>query len=276
MIKDTKISIIVPTKNSEKTLDSCLMSIKTQSYKNYQIIVVDNSSTDKTLKIAKKYTKKVFIKGPERSAQRNFGAKKAKGDYVFFVDSDMKLTKHVLKQCVDILAKGKYIKGIIIPEESFGKGFWANAKKLERSFYVGVDFMEASRFFERKAFLSAGGFDESMISGEDWHMSQIISKEGSIERIHAKILHNEGDLTLRKTVSKKFYYAKHFSRYVDLNENEHIKGQISIFRRYALFFSKPGMLLKDPILGIGMLFMKTCEFGAGAIGYAYSILINKA
>ena len=59
------VSVIVPTKNSSKTLEACLRSIKEQSYKNIEIIVVDNNSIDDTKESAKKYTDKVFNFGPE-------------------------------------------------------------------------------------------------------------------------------------------------------------------------------------------------------------------
>ena len=76
---DNLVSIIIPTLNEEASLEICLKSIKKQTYKNLETIVVDNFSKDRTPEIAKKYTKLVFKKGNERSAQRNFGAKKAKG-----------------------------------------------------------------------------------------------------------------------------------------------------------------------------------------------------
>ena len=81
-MKKPLLSVIVPTKNSERFLERCLKSIKSQTYKNLEIIVVDNNSNDKTKEIAEKYTKLVFNKGPERSAQRNFGVLKSKGEFV--------------------------------------------------------------------------------------------------------------------------------------------------------------------------------------------------
>ena len=68
-----KVSVIVTTKNEAKNIGRCLQSIQNQTYKAIEIIVVDNFSKDETKRIAKKFTKKVFDKGPERSAQRNLG-----------------------------------------------------------------------------------------------------------------------------------------------------------------------------------------------------------
>ena len=94
------VSIIITTKNEEKNIGRCLKSIKKQACPNIEIIVVDNNSIDKTKQITKKYTKNVFNKGPERSAQRNFGAQKAKGKYLLFLDADMTLSPQLIKKAV--------------------------------------------------------------------------------------------------------------------------------------------------------------------------------
>ena len=153
MEDNSLVSVIVPTYNSNKYLDECLNSIKNQTYKNTELIVIDNNSTDNTKEIARRYTDKVYNQGPERSAQRNFGVNQSNGEYVVIIDSDMVLADKVIESCVEKIQVGENIKGIIIPEESFGEGFWAQCKKLEKSFYVGVKWMEAARFFEKKAFL---------------------------------------------------------------------------------------------------------------------------
>lgn len=166
-MKNDLVSIIITTKNSAKTLKSLLVSIKKQSYKRKEIIIVDNNSSDKTLNIAKKYTENIFLKGPERSSQRNYGALKSKGNYLFFLDSDMVLEEHVIKQCVE---KSKYKLDkceVIVPEKSFGKGFWAKAKILERNINEGEFFFEAARFFPKKIFKQAKGYDESLTGPEE-------------------------------------------------------------------------------------------------------------
>lgn len=264
------VSVIVPTKNSSSTLEKCLASIESQTYDAIEIIVVDNFSNDNTPKIAKKFTKKFYSEGPERSAQRNFAVKKASGDYVAIIDSDMILTPTVIAECIEAI-KPKGTAGVIIPEESFGEGFWADCKKLERSFYVGVSYMEAARFFRRSDFLRVGGYNEAMVSGEDWDLSQRIETLGKLGRTKSFIYHDEGHISLWKSISKKFYYAQKFTHYKDSDTvSPKVAKQTSVTGRYQLFFSQPKKLFKKPLLGVGMLFMKTCEFGFGAAGYIKS------
>lgn len=269
MKKDTLplVSVIVTTRNEEKNIATCLKSVTAQTYKNIEIIVVDNNSTDGTKQISISFTKLVFDKGPERSAQRNFGASKSHGEYLLFLDADMKLSKNVIKDCVSKI-KISNVGGIIIPEESYGIGFWAKCKALERSFYIGNDMIEAARFYPRKIFLSCGGFDEELTGPEDWDLSQKIREDFRIDRIKSFIYHNEGSLSLFKTVKKKYYYSQKFARYIKNESNSrYVKKQFGIIQRYAIFLSQPRHLFRDPTLALGMLFMKTCEFIAGGLGY---------
>ncbi len=266
------VSIIIPTKNSAEFLADCLQSILAQAYPSIETIVVDNHSTDRTLSIAQAYADKVFTHGPERSAQRNYGSKQAKGQYVLFIDSDMVLSVNVVGDCVataQSLSKGDaWFGGIVIPEESFGQGFWAKCKQLEKSFYVGVDWMEAARFYDKNIFDQVGGWNEQMISGEDWDLSQRVQHMAKLARIKSPIYHNEGKVTLIQTVRKKYFYAKHFSRYKQVNGHSVvISNQMSPLARYSLFIKQPHRLFKNPLIGTGMLVMKTGEFTGGAIGY---------
>src|SRR5438067_8925335 len=108
MVKDglALVSVIVPTRNSARFLPACLDSVTRQSYRRIEIIVVDNHSTDGTDQIARLYTSKVFECGPERSAQTNFGARQAKGEYLYKVDSDFVLDSNVVQSCVEEMSKG--------------------------------------------------------------------------------------------------------------------------------------------------------------------------
>ncbi|HSX17222.1 MAG TPA: glycosyltransferase [Patescibacteria group bacterium] len=265
------VTVIVTTRNNHKTLDACLASIVNQAYEPIELIVVDRDSSDGTKMIARYYTSLVFNCGPERSAQRNFAVSKASGEYVVIIDSDMELTPHVIQDCVDTMHYRPQTSGIIIPEESFGQGFWAQCKSLERSFYHGNDAIEAARFFAKSTYQDVGGYDETMVSGEDWDLSARVRNLGKIERISSIIRHNEGNFKLIQSLRKKYYYAGQAKAYLRKNKvGNKLTASSGPIARYKLFFSRPGKLLVNPFLGFGMLFMKTCEFGFGAVGYLTS------
>lgn len=89
-----KVSIIVPIYNTEKYLEACLDSIKNQTHKNLEIILVDDGSTDNSAKIidafakSDKRVKTIHQKNAGQSAARNRGLKEATGDFISFIDSD--------------------------------------------------------------------------------------------------------------------------------------------------------------------------------------------
>lgn len=89
-----KISIIIPSYNEEKNISRCLDSVLNQTFTDFEILCVDDSSSDNTFEIIKNYFKKdsriVPLKNPKKgvSSARNFGIENAKGEYIGFVDSD--------------------------------------------------------------------------------------------------------------------------------------------------------------------------------------------
>lgn len=88
------ISVIVPMYNCEKTIDRCIQSVLNQENENWELLLIDDGSTDKTVEICKRYIRdndkvRVYKKengGP--SSARNYGIENAKGDYLVFLDSD--------------------------------------------------------------------------------------------------------------------------------------------------------------------------------------------
>ncbi|GAI08354.1 unnamed protein product, partial [marine sediment metagenome] len=94
------VSIIVMTRECEKTIETCLKSLLAQTYENKEIILVDNFSKDKTVEIARKYIDRIYLKGPERSSQMNFGLSVTNGKYIFFAAGDFHFHKEYIKKCV--------------------------------------------------------------------------------------------------------------------------------------------------------------------------------
>lgn len=109
-----KFSIIVPVYNVEDYLDKCLNSIKEQTYKNFEVIIVNDESPDNSQKIIDKYTKKdqrfkcYNKKNGGVSSARNHGLKYVKGDYLIFIDGDDYIDKYLLEKLNKELEKQNY------------------------------------------------------------------------------------------------------------------------------------------------------------------------
>ncbi len=235
MDRDQPVSVIVTTKNEEMVIARLLNSLRKQSYKNKEVIVVDNHSTDKTVEVVKKMGTAVYSFGPERSSQRNFGAKHANGMYLLFIDADMELSQDVLKECVEICRENPKVGAVIIPEQSIGRTYWEKVKAFERSFYnqEGDNTTDAARFFTKKAYLQAGGYDEAITGPEDWDLPESIKKLGfNIERINALIFHHEKINSLLDLARKKYYYALKSHRYLS-------KQNIPVFSPKTIYFLRP-------------------------------------
>lgn len=185
-----KISVIVPAYNAEKYIGQCIKALLNQSYRreDYEVIVVDDGSTDKTADIIKDYPLRyIYQKNQGPAAARNNGVKEAKGDIILFTDSDCIATPNWIEEMVrpfkssDIAAvKGAYLtnqKGVIarLAQVEFEERF-EMLKKAE-----SIDMVDTySAGFRRDIFLQMGGFDTSfpVANNEDTDLSYRMSKQG--------------------------------------------------------------------------------------------------
>jgi glycosyltransferase involved in cell wall biosynthesis len=257
------VSVIVPTRNSARTLEACLTSVRSQSYRPVELIVIDNGSSDGSLEIARQNADVLEQRGPERSAQRNRGAQVAHGDYLLFIDSDMTLSDDVVGDCVKAIAQSG-APAVVIPEVSFGEGFLARCRALERSCYAGDNDIEAARFFTRRAFEASGGFDESLTGPEDWDLSQRVARGNRLPRTASHILHDEGKLRLGTVLAKKRYYAMSSRRYWRKHRRATL-SQANLILRPA-FLRNWRRLIRHPVLTVGFLSLKSLEAAAGLSG----------
>lgn len=262
MREQPSVSVVIPTKNSETTLQRCLVSIRKQTYPNTEIIIVDSYSRDGTEKIAENCGVRIVESGAKRSEARNLGVNIARGEFVFFIDSDMELDSHVIEECVGKIKEG--YDAIIIPEISVGEGFWAKCRALEKLCYVGDDLIEGTRFFKKSVFKALGGYDPQLEAGEDWDLSNRVRKASyRIARVKRFVMHHEGRLSLRDSVKKKQYYAKTIDRYIQKHPDL-AKKQFRLLR--PAFIKNWRKMVADPIHTVGLFGMKICEFVVGRLG----------
>jgi len=122
------VSIIIPTYNSENFIEPTIKSVLVQSYQNFEIIIIDDSSTDNTIRILTRLRKEDnrinYYKIPHSgrpSIPRNFGINKAKGDLIAFLDSDDLWIKEKLKNQVEIIKKQPEFIFLYSMSITFGK-----------------------------------------------------------------------------------------------------------------------------------------------------------
>jgi glycosyltransferase involved in cell wall biosynthesis len=249
-----RISAVVPTRNSVRTIAACLESLRNQAHPDVELIVVDNNSTDGTAAVGQRLADVFINAGPERSAQRNRGAEAATGAVILYIDSDMVLEPDVCTQVADRFAAEPALGALIIPERSFGDGFLVACRILEKSLYVGDDDVEAARAFRREVIERIGGWDESLTAAEDWELSDRMRAGGvQIGRIEAFIWHDEGQISLLAQYRKKQYYGRWVAEYLQRTAD----ARSHVARPGVL--AHPGPLLRDPLHAAGMLTLKAVE-----------------
>lgn len=263
-----KVSVVITTKNEGLVIARLLQSLKKQSHKNLEVIVVDNNSTDQTKKKAEKSTKLIFNKGPERSAQRNFGLKKSKGKYVLFLDADMQLSRDVVKECVQ-LCERQGADAVVIPERSVATNFWERVKAFERSFYnqKGDPITDAARFYKKSLLRKLKGYDRSITGPEDWDLPDRVREAGyKISRAKSRILHFERIPSLYSLLKKKYYYGLGSYRYLKKHKLSPLGPKTVYFLR-PVFYRQWRKMVRSPGMSLPMLAMFVSEMLAGGLGF---------
>jgi len=259
------VSVIVPTRNSGKTLRDCLRSIKDQTYKNIEIVVVDNFSSDDTESITKELGIKFLRYGNERSSQMNFGVKMTKGEHLLFSYSDLYLEPSLVEDCVKYCRNNEKIDAIIIPIFTKPRdNFWVKCRSIERRITnMGDPLIECPRFYKRSSFEEIGGFDEELIF-EDYDITCRMKKAGfNLGKIKTPFLH-EDPSSLKDFVRGFYYYGKmaipnYIKKYPPLS-----MAQYSFIR--PLYFRHLSIFKEDPVHFLGLLFCRFVYYIATLIG----------
>lgn len=191
-----KFSVIIPTLNEETNLPHLLLSLSRQTQKDFEVIVSDGKSEDKTKDKALEFQSSInlkFVESPTRKLtfQRNFGAKHASGEYLVFLDADYKVDENFLEIFEEIIAKTNI--DVIVPismpitKSLFWKLYYQVANSgsfvtlmLRKPFAVGSAICVKKTIFDK-----IGGYDDSVYIYEDQYLIQELFKAGA-KIIYAK------------------------------------------------------------------------------------------
>ncbi len=210
------VSVIIPSRNSGRTITHSLRSITAQTYKTVEIIVVDCFSVDSTKQIAEKMGARVVSHGAERSVAKNLGAKLARGEYLYFMDADYQAATNVIATCVKAL---DYADGVLISNRDAAAN--STVSRLigsRREILSHTPLNVAVRFVKKEAFDRVGGFDPELFVGEDLDFHRRFIQHGfKVERSSAKEWHLGSPLDLKGLARRSLYYSKNQLRYASKN-----------------------------------------------------------
>jgi len=244
-----KISIVMPSYNSEAHLNECLQAIAEQSYTNFEVILVDCSDSDAPALIATKYPFVKVIRKQERfnpGQGRNFGVAFAKGAYIVFIDSDVVLDRCALDNIVKLAGSGERAFGGALElhqthrigiASDFEHYYFNHENQSSRPLNLKrTNLSSAFLIIEKKLFEAVGGFAD-IPRMQDTELTERIRHEMNINLAFepSAIGYQIQDSSLKKVLKKIFITGNniYFLRY----------GSNSKGRNILLFFTAPLMAL---------------------------------
>lgn len=221
------ISVVIPLYNKEKSISATLESVLAQTYTDYEVIIVDDGSTDNSLKIVRERVKEleservgvIHQNNSGVSAARNAGILAAKGDYVAFLDGDDLWNREFLKELVQLIEEypGKSIYGLGCEQIKRGE-----QPILNESYYRGesgwsyatMAFTGSSACVNKDDAMEVGMFDTRMTHGEDldmWWRLMLLHGGASDLHPYAFYIQDAENRAMHKTIPLE----KHIPYYID-------------------------------------------------------------
>lgn len=186
------VSVIVPTLNEEKFIAPLLECLRKQTWQNFEVIVADANSKDKTRKIAKKLGAKIVV-GGHQSFGRNNGAKYAKGEILLFLDADVKFNAQFMSNCYqNFLTENLDIACCYFDTTSLNfkmkmiYGLWNSSKYVRRKTKV-PDGESQCLWVKKSVFDAVGGFNEELKIAEDIDLiHRVVEKDYNFDILNYK------------------------------------------------------------------------------------------
>jgi glycosyltransferase involved in cell wall biosynthesis len=218
------ISIIIPALNEEQFLPHLLSSLVSQTSKDFEVIVVDGNSQDKTIALAETFKQKlpkltVLRSGRGVSHQRNIGAAQAKGNFLLFVDADSILLPYAIERIIGYIQKTK--------PTIFSTWFCPDSDSTNDAMVTLLANMviEGALLLHRpvaqgpltgiskKAFMEVGGYDEALAWGEDYDLTkrvcakcvELLILRDTLYVYSLRRMRHQGTLKLAQTYSKAVF-----------------------------------------------------------------------
>lgn len=258
-VNDSLVSIIVPIYNAEKYLDSCIQSVLRQTYTNWELILIDDGSTDKSGRIAEEYgfaDERITVfhqKNLGVSLARNQGIDEATGNYVVFLDADDELIEDCLAKTVNIAEEtnADVVAGRSCENQELFQDriIWTGAEALENSLKDHLFTYSACAKLIRREFIGKTRFTPDIRINEDsYFVFQLLCKQNVFVLTNDVIyFYRANSESLSRTVFSEKYFdilkvsdlkykkiEEQFPQMHDLAKNMLLKARMNVLRILAV------------------------------------------
>lgn len=258
-VNDSLVSIIVPIYNAEKYLDSCIQSVLRQTYTNWELILIDDGSTDESGRIAEEYgfaDERITVfhqKNLGVSLARNQGIDEATGNYVVFLDADDELIEDCLAKTVNIAEEtnADVVAGRSCENQELFQDriIWTGAEALENSLKDHLFTYSACAKLIRREFIGKTRFTPDIRINEDsYFVFQLLCKQNVFVLTNDVIYfyRANSESSSRTVFSEKYFdilkvsdlkYKKieeQFPQMHDLAKNMLLKARMNVLRILAV------------------------------------------
>jgi len=254
------VSIIIPTYNRAGFLKEAIKSVLAQTYKNIEVIVVDDGSTDNTPKLVKQFTDKriIYLRQENKGASsaRNKGIESARGNYIAFLDSDDIWLPQKIEKQLKIFNISRCNPGLVYTGIQY-MDYDGNLKKqkkiirfrgniLKRLLRKNIPGVGSTMLVKKECFEKCGLFDKRLPSRTDLDMLIRISRYFTVDRV-AEIL------ALERIHDKR----------ITADIGSKIKGRELLFKKIEPYLKKHRILLAKYLYGTGELYLRNKDFKTG-------------
>ena len=273
MKNNPTVSVIIPTYNRAYLIDRAIQSVLNQSYQDFEMIIVDDGSTDDTKEVVTEFQeqdKRIrYIRHEKNkggSAARNTGIKSAEGDYVAFLDDDdewlpAKIEKQVVKFQDSLDEVGVIYSGFFYVSDKTGKVISESVPTLRGNVYAnllsGCILGSPTPLIRKTCFQKAGLYDDTLPSAQDWDMWIRLSKYYEFDFIP-------------EILAKHYIHGGQIS--VDLNAK--IRAREKLMRKYQADLSKHPSILSVHLKQLGKLYCLAEQSKEGRKHFLDSIKLN--
>lgn len=258
-VNDSLVSIIVPIYNAEKYLDSCIQSVLRQTYTNWELILIDDGSTDKSGRIAEEYgfaDERITVfhqKNLGVSLARNQGIDEATGNYVVFLDADDELIEDCLAKTVNIAEEtnADVVAGRSCENQELFQDriIWTGAEALENSLKDHLFTYSACAKLIRREFIGKTRFTPDIRINEDsYFVFQLLCKQNVFvltndviyfyranSESSSRTVFSEKNFDILKVSDLKYKkIEEQFPQMHDLAKNMLLKARMNVLRILAV------------------------------------------